>query len=192
MLEVAGGEIIVPKSKTEAGKGRSIPLTKRAAAALAEWLPRFPNAGPDSYVFPHHCVQQVKGTKLSIICDVALDRQVQSWQRAWRSALKSAGLKYRWHDLRHTFVTRLAENPEVSEQTIRALAGHVSQQMLQRYSHIRRQAKQDAIAALEAQRQKSAVGGGTEVGTNASDRNAQSTQITERLGCPPGIRTPIC
>jgi len=43
----------------------------------------------------------------------------------------------------------LAENPNVSEQTIRALAGHVSRQMLERYSHIRSQAKQAAIQALE-------------------------------------------
>jgi hypothetical protein len=34
--------------------------------------------------------------------------------------------------LRHTFVSRLAENPAVSEQTIMALAGHVSKSMLAR------------------------------------------------------------
>jgi site-specific recombinase XerD len=56
---------------------------------------------------------------------------------------------YRWHDLRHTFITRLAENSSVSEQTIMSLAGHVSRSMLQRYSHIRNQAKQAAIATLE-------------------------------------------
>jgi integrase len=50
--------------------------------------------------------------------------------------------------MRHTFVSRLAENPNVSEQTIKALAGHVSRQMLKRYSHIRSQAKQAAIQAL--------------------------------------------
>ena len=37
----------------------------------------------------------------------------------------------------------------MSEQTIKALAGHVSRQMLERYSHIRSQAKQAAIQALE-------------------------------------------
>jgi DeoR/GlpR family transcriptional regulator of sugar metabolism len=51
--------------------------------------------------------------------------------------------------LRHTFVSRLAENAAVSEETIRSLAGHVSKQMLQRYSHIRTHAKQAAIAAME-------------------------------------------
>lgn len=37
----------------------------------------------------------------------------------------------------------------MSEQTIKALAGHVSRQMLERYSHIRSEAKQAAIHALE-------------------------------------------
>jgi hypothetical protein len=37
----------------------------------------------------------------------------------------------------------------VSEQTIKALAGHVSRQMLERYSHVRSEAKQAAIRALE-------------------------------------------
>ena len=50
--------------------------------------------------------------------------------------------------MRHTFISRLAENPNVSEQTIKALAGHVSRQMMERYSHIRSQAKQAAIQTL--------------------------------------------
>ncbi len=67
---------------------------------------------------------------------------------SWKTACKKAGVKYRWHDSRHTFVSRLAENPTVSEETIRALAAHVSQRMLQRYSHIRLQAKRAAIESL--------------------------------------------
>ena len=62
---------------------------------------------------------------------------------------KAASVDYRWHDLRHTFITRLAENPNVSEETIKALAGHVSRRMLERYSHIRTRAKEDAIRTLE-------------------------------------------
>jgi hypothetical protein len=56
---------------------------------------------------------------------------------------------YRLYDARHTFVTRLAENPKVSEETIRQLAGHVSPRMLARYAHIRAQARRAAIATLE-------------------------------------------
>jgi len=44
----------------------------------------------------------------------------------------------------------LAENPSVSEETIRALAGHVSRRMLENYSHIRTRAKEDAIRSLES------------------------------------------
>jgi hypothetical protein len=38
----------------------------------------------------------------------------------------------------------------VSEETIRAFAGHVSRKMLERYSHIRLAAKQAAIPSLHA------------------------------------------
>lgn len=39
------GEITVPKSKTAAGTGRVIPLSRRACACLSMWLERFPRAG---------------------------------------------------------------------------------------------------------------------------------------------------
>jgi hypothetical protein len=51
--------------------------------------------------------------------------------------------------LLRAFVSRLAENPAVSEQTIMALAGLVSKSMLARYSH---SAKEAAIMALERTR----------------------------------------
>jgi Phage integrase family len=104
--------------------------------------------------------------------------------------LDKASLKYRWHDLRHTFVTRLAENPEISEQTIRSLAGHVSQQMLQRYSHIRRQAKEDAKAALDAQRRKNQEAGGTKVGTVSNAQREQESQVAEKIWLPPRDSNP--
>ena len=68
---------------------------------------------------------------------------------AYDTAREKAGLEYRLYDARHTFVTRLAENPKISEDTIRQLAGHVRPRMLQRYAHIRVQARRDAIATLE-------------------------------------------
>jgi integrase len=151
-LEWKGGAIeqgwlIVSRSKTEGGTGRAIPLTRRACAALTLWLSRFPQAGPDAFVFPSY---RIAGNGRGSFYGVDSSRPVGSWKRAWRDALRAVGLHYRWHDLRHTFVSRLAENPVVSEQTIMALAGHVSKTMLARYSHIRTGAKQAAIDALEA------------------------------------------
>jgi len=68
---------------------------------------------------------------------------------AFNTARRKAGVDYRLYDARHTFVTRLAENPKVSKEPIRQLAGHVSPRMLARYAHIRVQARRDAIATLE-------------------------------------------
>jgi integrase len=74
---------------------------------------------------------------------------MQGWKTAWSRAKRLAGVTARWHDLRHTLVSRLAENPAISEETIRSLAGHVSRQMLSRYAHIRARAKRAATASLE-------------------------------------------
>ena len=147
--EIVEAEIVVPKSKTEAGTGRVVPLTNRARAAIADWLKLLGEGGPDTFLFPHHTVGFSRDRKSTSIRDVDFGRPIGEWKTAWRRALKIAGVKARWHDLRHTLVSRLAENPAVSEETIRALAGHVSRAMLARYSHIRAEAKRAAILALE-------------------------------------------
>jgi integrase len=147
--QIVEAEIVVPKSKTEAGTGRVVPLTNRAREAITDWLKLLGQAGPDAFLFPHHTVGFSRGGKGTSMRDVDLGRPIGEWKGAWRRALKTAGVKARWHDLRHTLVSRLAENPAVSEETIRALAGHVSRTMLARYSHIRAEAKRAAILALE-------------------------------------------
>ena len=126
-----------------------MPLTIRAYQAIGDWLNRIGEAGAEAFLFPHHTVGFGRGGKNTKICNIDFSRPVGEWKSAWRRALKSAKVKTRWHDLRHTLVSRLAENPAVSEETIRALAGHVSRVMLSRYSHIRTDAKRAAISALE-------------------------------------------
>ena len=66
---------------------------------------------------------------------------------AWRAAAKPF-MKLRFHDLRHHSITKLAE-AGVPEQTLMAIAGHVSREMLEHYSHIRLQAKRDAVTSIE-------------------------------------------
>jgi integrase len=149
--QIKAGEVIVPKSKTTAGTGRLIPFSKRVCASLSFWMGYFPRATPDSHLFPFYQVGIAGDSMAVTIYDTELSHPMGSWRKGWLEACKRAGVRYRWHDLRHTFVTRLAERPDVSEQTIRSLAGHVSNQMLQHYSHIRSQAKQAAIRTLEDQ-----------------------------------------
>jgi len=66
------------------------------------------------------------------------------WKVAWESARKAAKVSCRFHDLRHTFVSRLAES-QASDSTVMALAGHVSGAMMERYSHIRMEGKRRAV-----------------------------------------------
>jgi integrase len=149
--DIASGEVIVPKSKTAAGTGRLIPFTRRVCACLSLWLSRFSVVAPESFVFPFHQVGIGGNSRTVGVYDVDLLRPMGSWRKAWLGTCKNSGVRYRWHDLRHTFVSRLAESASVSEQTIRSLAGHVSRQMLEHYSHIRSHAKQAAIRCLEEQ-----------------------------------------
>jgi integrase len=146
---ITGGELVVPKSKTEAGRGRLIPLTRRICDVLTDWFARFPSREATHYVFPKHQVGVRSEKCPDGMYSVEPSEPVREWKTSWYAALGKANLDYRWHDLRHTFISRLAENPNVSEETIRSLAGHVSREMLQRYSHIRKQAKVDAIIHLE-------------------------------------------
>lgn len=76
-------------------------------------------------------------------------RPVGSLKTAWNSIRRRSGVECRLHDLRHTVATKLAENG-VAESTMLAIMGHMSRAMLERYSHIRVQAKRDAVEALSA------------------------------------------
>jgi len=73
----------------------------------------------------------------------------RSWRTAWRNLTKAAGLKgLRFHDLRHQAITELAERSR-GDQTIMSIAGHVSPEMLNHYSHIRLESKRRALETLE-------------------------------------------
>ena len=76
-------------------------------------------------------------------------RPMTSWRSAWRSLRKAAGLRtVRFHDGRHTALTRLAEKGQ-ADWVIQAQMGHVSPMMMKTYSHIRRKALDEAALALE-------------------------------------------
>ena len=80
-----------------------------------------------------------------------------SWRSAWRSLRKAANLPHvRFHDGRHTALTRLAEKG-VADWVIRAQFGHVSPGMMAVYSHVRRKALDEAASALEPEAASSPV-----------------------------------
>jgi integrase len=176
------GWLTVSRSKTEGGTGRTVPLSRRLCAVLTLWLSRFSEPPANGFLFPRHKVGFAGDRREPLLYEVDFGRPGSEWKSAWTAACRAAGVHYRWHDLRHTFVSRLAENPVVSEQTIMALAGHVSKSMLARYSHIRSAAKQAAIASLEPPAVSEIGGESPQKSPQSSNgANLESVQSSEKL-----------
>ena len=77
------------------------------------------------------------------------NESVKAWKKAWGSMLKTAKIPHtRFYNVRHTSITDLLQNPNASEETVKAIAGHVSRKMLERYSHTRIDAKRKAVESL--------------------------------------------
>jgi integrase len=136
-------QITVGRSKTAAGQGRQIPFGPMLEAVLTAYVnwyvSKLGEIKPERYVFPlSNRTRPIDATA-----------PIGSFKGAWDTVRKAAGVSCRFHDLRHTVCTKMAE-AGVPESTMRAIMGHMSQQMLERYSHIRHAAKKDAMAAVEA------------------------------------------
>jgi Phage integrase family len=70
------------------------------------------------------------------------------FQSAWKTVLKRARIsKFRWHDLRHHFASRLVQKG-VPLNTVRDLPGHGSVGMSLRYAHLAPDQRRDAVAKL--------------------------------------------
>jgi integrase len=70
------------------------------------------------------------------------------FQSAWEKVLKRARIsKFRWHDLRHHFASRLVQKG-VPLNTVRDLLGHGSVGMSLRYAHLAPDQRREAVAKL--------------------------------------------
>jgi integrase len=116
----------VSRSKTPEGEGREIPLTVRLFEILNSVVEK---SGP---VFTYNGEQ-------------VLDLKT-SWNTAQRKALAR---HLRFHDLRHTFNTRLMEAGVISDVR-KALMGHQDRSVHWGYTHVELPPKREAIAKLEA------------------------------------------
>jgi len=142
-VDLKKGYLTVGKSKTEAGEGRTIPLNSALSETLAEYAEWykvvFSEIRPEWYLFPFGKPRPSDPT-----------RPVTTLKTAWDTVRRNSKVTGRWHDHRHTLITDLAESG-AGEQTIMDIAGHVSRNMLKHYSHIRMEAKRDALESLVKQ-----------------------------------------
>jgi integrase len=129
--------LVVGRTKTDAGEGRTIPFNPPLYDALkehSEWYRlMFGRIEPQWYLFPFGKLHELDPT-----------RPITTLKTAWGNVRERAGVKGRLHDTRHTLITELAEGG-AGDETIMDIAGHGSRQMLRHYSHIRMQAKREAL-----------------------------------------------
>ncbi len=140
-----GSKILFVRVGKNRFRVRAIPLNRTALWAVEQLMNRAHRLGATSaehYLIP----RRVLGEQY----DPTQPPSRWAWRTAWRKLTKEAGLPgLRPHDLRHHAITKLAESPEASEQVIMSIAGHVSREMLEHYSHIRQEAKRRAVKALD-------------------------------------------
>ena len=149
-VDLVAGLLDIRHSKTPGG-WRSPTLNMACSRALSELYERaklLRATEPEHHVFPWQGGKTGGQVRKNETPAIDPTRPTKGWRSAWRSILKEAGIEARFHDLRHTAVTTMAEKG-LPDHTIMAQVGHVSPEMMKTYSHIRRQALNQAAAALE-------------------------------------------
>src|SRR5205085_3198809 len=138
----AANELTTPKS----GKVRAVPMAPDVGKALARLSQRERFTGEDDFVF-------AGGSGLPINGDALSSR--------YEKALEAAGLRrLRFHDLRHTFGTRMIR--EVDIRRVQEWMGHADIQTTMKYLHYESR-KEDAELVARAFRTASAKDAGSEV-----------------------------
>ncbi|HWE10459.1 MAG TPA: tyrosine-type recombinase/integrase [Solirubrobacteraceae bacterium] len=123
----AAGALTSPKS----GKVRSVPMAPDVARALAGLGQRADWTGDDDLVFPGEGGGYLDGSAL---------------RRRYTAALGRAGLRaLRFHDLRHTFGTRMIAKADI--RRVQEWMGHADIQTTMRYLHYAPRSEDAALVA---------------------------------------------
>jgi integrase len=121
--------VTVRGSYSKSGKTRHVPLNKTAHKVLTTWK------------------QQANLDYKYVFCDVN-GRAFTDVKKGWKALLDKTSITgFRWHDMRHTFASRLVM-AGVDLNTVRELLGHSSYQMTLRYAHLAPEYKASAVERL--------------------------------------------
>ncbi len=133
-VDFTTGLITIPLSKS--GKLRRVPMNETAR----EILRALPSRCHSAYVFPSTTGKEPQDAHSYV-------------RRVFRPAVEQAGIEegLRWHDLRHTFASRLVM-AGVDLRTVQELMGHQSITTTLRYAHLSPGHQLDAIKRLDAAR----------------------------------------
>lgn len=124
-VDTRGKQLTIEGATAKSQQTRHIPLNAEALEVLKRWHEQTPEG------------ERVIGVDTG-------------FKTAWGALLERANIeKFRWHDLRHHFASRLVQ-AGVPLNTVRELLGHGSMAMTLRYAHLAPDQKREAIAKLVA------------------------------------------
>jgi integrase len=139
-------------TKSDAG-ARRIALDRVAVWALRKLLRRAALIGsikPEDHLLP---TDRARHTRLNdpLHGEHGFDpaHPQSSWEWEWRALQQAARVNRRFHDLRHTYISRAAE-AGVPVAVVQAQVGHMSKEMTAWYTHISEGAQQRAVMQMEA------------------------------------------
>ena len=156
------------KDKTAAGTGRIVPLSQRAVAALSFWATHFPERKPEHYVFPAERYGAGGDALQPKAYHVDPSKPIGSIKEAWEAARlraarilkgeteeadseeKIAPLACRFHDLRHTAVSRML-NAGIPIAKVAKIVGWSPATMVlmaARYGHFSLNELRDAVESI--------------------------------------------
>lgn len=148
------------EGKSDLSTSRSVPMATRLARELDRWSRRTLYSGNDDLVFAHpYTGRPLDRTKVT---------------RRFQAACRTAGIRViKFHDLRHTFATRLAANGEAL-RSIQEFLGHADAKTTQIYAHyapsVHEVARVDAAFEDETPQTRSVTG--SNLGSNLSETQA--------------------
>ncbi|AMB86677.1 integrase [Pseudomonas agarici] len=120
--------ITVEGDTSKSGQTRHIPLNREALETLTKWKEQ---GGGKGFVFPGQ-----SGSRLDNV------------KKSWSGLLTLAKVeRFRWHDLRHTFASKLVM-AGVPLNTVRDLLGHADIKMTLRYAHLAPGTKAAAVELI--------------------------------------------
>jgi integrase len=128
-IDLGAGRLTVHGTTAKSGTTRHIPLNSEAVAVLRAWRDQ---------------AAETSGLVFSGRAGAPLDNVRRSWEGVLRAAEVT---RFRWHDLRHTFASKLVM-AGVDLNTVRELLGHSDYKMTLRYAHLAPEHKAAAVAKL--------------------------------------------
>lgn len=124
--------LTIKASTSKSKKTLHLPLNEACVAVLIKWKVQ----NDSEYVIPSPVTNGQSSS--------------EGLKKAWGNVLVAANIKnFRWHDLRHTFASRLVMSG-VDLNTVRELMGHSNMKMTMRYAHLSPEYKTKSVAVIES------------------------------------------